>query len=128
MSARAVAVPVDVTNTGFWSLLQGLAEQRVSECNIVAGELLWELVRSSSGGMQFTIRSARDQSDSIDCSLDRETGVLTCAPGAGINAESLTFQVLGATCWTLQSASEDCTVDQAVARMLDQLIWIEDRA
>jgi hypothetical protein len=126
MGAKAVVVPVEVSENGFWSVLRRLAEQRVSEANIVAGERLWELVPSSGGTMQFTIRSIRDQSDSIECLLCPETGVLTCKTGAAINGESLTFQLLGGTCWTMQCAGKNCTIDDVIARMLDQLIWIED--
>ena len=126
MAAKAVVVRVEASENRLWSLLRRLAEQRVSEGNIVAGERLWELVPSSSEELQFTIRSIRDQSDSIECLLDPETGVLTCKTGAVINGESLTFQLLGGTCWKMQCAGKNCTIDEVIARMLDQLIWIED--
>lgn len=125
MAAKAVLVPIAAARVGLWDRFQCLAEQRVSEGNLTAGERLWEVVRSSGPAPRLTIRSTRHRADFVECSLDLESGVLTCKAGSAINADPLHFQLLEGTHDMLRRDVGDCTADQAIALILDELVWIE---
>ncbi len=126
MTANAGMVPLNAARSEFWERFQRLAELRVREGNLVAGEPLWEIVRASGSPPRLTIRSTTCPTDFSECSLDPESGVLTCRPGPAIDAGVLRWQLLEGTSDTLRGCDQDCTVDQAVTWILDELVWIED--
>ena len=126
MAANAAMVPSLAKEMGFWDKFQCLAEQRVREGNLLAGERLWEIGRSPGMPHMFTIRSTMDPADFLECSLDGEAGVLTCNPGSAIKADPMRFRVCGGTAGALWREGRDCTLDQAISLILDELVWIEE--
>lgn len=119
MAAKAVAVSITPDLTALWQRFQMLVEHRVCEGNILAGERLWEILKSPGVGLGITIRSTRYASGSVECSLDPESGVLTCRAGVENRLEPLELRVLG--------AFVDCALGRAIDRILDELVGIEDR-
>ena len=126
MAAKAVAVPLAAEHIRFWDRFQSLAEQRIREGNLVSGEQLWEIVTSPGVAPRFTIQSTRHAAESLECSLNLETGVLTCRPGTAIKADPLNFHILRGIADTLRRNCENCTLEQAMDLILDELLWIEE--
>ena len=126
MAANAAMAPSLAKETGLWDRFQCVAEQRIKEGNLLAGERLWEIGRSPGMPHTFTIRSTIDPADFLECSLDGEAGVLTCTPGSAIRADPLRFQVSGETAGALGREGRDFTLEQAIFLILDELVWIED--
>ena len=101
MAPRVVAAP-SVEHIHCWNRFQSLAEGRIHKGNLVAGERLWELVKSPDPGRRLTIRSSSDPADFVECSLDTSAGVLTCRPGSAIECDALVFRlppIPPACCW-----------------------------
>jgi hypothetical protein len=106
-----------------WRQFRTLAERHIQEGNLVAGERLWEVVPADDDSW-LTIRSTRWAADSVECVFDAVTGSLTCAPGAAIAAPPFTFQVLPGG--TVRRGGVECTLDEAVNLVLDELVWKEE--
>ena len=126
MAANAFSVPMATADTNFWNRFRCLAERRVSEGNVVAGERLWELVPSSGWESRFIVRSTKYLCDCVECSLDLESGFITCTPGSATDSSQVRFQLLEGKHGKLRRDGVECTIDQAVAWILDQLVWVED--
>src|SRR5215469_15869626 len=92
MAPRMVDAP-SAEHIQCWNQFQSLAEGRVNEGNLVAGERLWELVKSSDPAGRLIIRSSSDPADSVECSLN--AGVLTCRSGSRIECDALEFRLAG---------------------------------
>jgi hypothetical protein len=107
-----------------WRQFRALAQRHIDEGNLVAGERIWEIVQSGDPATWLTIRSTRWAADSVDCVFDVSTGSLTCAPGAAIAAPPLTFQVLPGG--IVRRGGVECTIDEAVNLILDELVWKEE--
>ena len=130
MAAKAIArVPVTEAYMELWEQFRCFAEQRVKEGNMVAGECLWEAVGYSATAPLLTIRSARNPDDALECSLDQESGILTCTPGpadaGGPWRLQLRYGGIGSAPGGEESA---CTIYEAVDWILDELVSLEDRA
>jgi hypothetical protein len=108
-----------------WNQFQSLAEGRVNEGNLVAGERLWELVKSPDPAGRLIIRSSSEPADCVECSLD--AGVLTCRPGPAIECDALVFRVAADTAGMLLADEPRFTLDQALTMILDQLVSIDSR-
>jgi hypothetical protein len=126
MPGQAFALSAKTEDGTIWERFRFLAACRVQEGNLVAGERLWEIVDSSGGAPLFTIQSTTDANDSLECSLDPQTGVLNCRPGPSIKTSALRFELPGGTGGQLRRDGADCTLDQAIALLLDQLVWVEE--
>jgi len=105
-----------------WNLFQSLAEGRVKEGNLVAGERLWEVVKPPDRASRLIIRSSSNPDDCVECSLD--AGILTCQPGSAIECDSLVFRLAGDTAGMVLADEHRFTLDQALTMMLDQLVSI----
>ncbi len=99
-----------------WYRFQELAEFRVMEGNCVAGERLWETVKSPGLAGTLTIRSTRQPREFVECAVNPRTFLLICRFGARPPAE-LKFPVA-------ESAARQ--LDQTVTQVLDCLVWTED--
>ena len=126
MAAQAGIVPSIAHKMDFWDRFQCLTEQRVKEANFVAAERLWEIGKAAGAAQTLTIRSTIDPSNFLECSLDAEAGVLTCRQGSALKVDSLRFQLLGGTVDMLRREGRDCTLDQAITLILDELVWIDE--
>ena len=124
MAPRAVAAP-SVDYTQCWNRFQSLTEGRIHEGNVVAGERLWELVKSPDPGRQLIIRSSIDPADFVECSLDPGAGVLTCQPGSAIECDVLVFRLADDTAGGLLVDDRQFSLEQAVTMILDQLVWMD---
>jgi hypothetical protein len=102
-----------------------VAERHVKEGNLLAGERLWEVVQSPDGTTLLTIRSTRWAADSVECAFDATTGALTCAPGPAIAAPTLVFQILPDAPGMVRRGGVECTIDEAVNLVLDELVWTD---
>jgi len=107
-----------------WNQFQSLAEGRVNEGNLVAGERLWELVKSPDPTGGLIIRSSSDPADSFECSLN--AGVLTCRPGSAIECDALEFRLAGDTVGMLLADEHRFTLEQALTTILDTLVSMDD--
>jgi len=112
-----------LTSVDVWTQFRCLTEHHVDEGNFVAGERLWEVVPSDEPADVLTIRSTRSIAHAIECAFDDSCGALTCAPGAAIAVRPLTFQVLPELPGIVRCDGRDYTVDEAVNRVLDELVW-----
>jgi hypothetical protein len=119
MAPGTVGAP-SAEHTRCWNLFQSLAEGRIKEGNLVAGERLWELVKSSDPSNRLIIRSSSDPDDCVECSLD--SGILTCQPGSAIECGALVFRLAGDTVGMVLADEHRFTLDQALTMMLDQLV------
>jgi hypothetical protein len=108
-----------------WNRFQSLAEGRIDEGNLVAGERLWELVKSQDPGRRLVIRSSIDPADFVECSLDLGAGVLTCRPGSAIECDTLVFRLADGTAGRLLVDERQFTLEQAVTMILDKLVWMD---
>lgn len=121
MAAATTAIPC----TEIWQRFRCLAEQRIGEGNLEAGERLWEVVHSPLATTALTIRSTRWTADAIECVLDVEAGALTCAPGEALAAAPWNFQVVPHSRGMVRRGGVDFTIDQAVNVILDELVWLD---
>jgi hypothetical protein len=118
MAPKAV-VALPKERTGWWDRFQNLAEIRVQEGNLLAGERLWQIVKSPDVMQALIIQSTRHPADFVECSVDRQARVLTCRSGSAIGSGILSF--------SMREASEsECTIEQALGLILDQLTWADD--
>ena len=122
MAPRMVAAP-SAEHIQCWNQFQSLAEGRVNEGNLVAGECLWELVKSSDPAGRLIIRSSSDPADSVECSLN--AGVLTCRPGSAIECEALEFRLAGDITGMPLADEHRFTLEQALTMILDKLVSME---
>jgi len=106
-----------------WNLFQSLAEGRIKEGNLVAGERLWELVKSPNSASRLIIRSSSDPDDCVECSLD--AGILTCQPGSAIERNALVFRLAGDTAGMVLADKHRFTLDQALTMVLDRLVSMD---
>ncbi|MFN7992668.1 MAG: hypothetical protein U0Q18_03665 [Bryobacteraceae bacterium] len=126
MAARAPIVPAVSAGMDLWDRFLSLAEQYVQEGNFLAGECLWEIGKLPGTLSAMVIRSTMDPAGSVECSFDPETGVLTCAPGSGARVNPVSFQLLRTAADETRTEGGTCTLEHAIAFILDELVWIED--
>lgn len=119
MAPKMVAAP-STEHTQCWNQFQSLAEGRVKEGNLVAGECLWELVKWPDPEGRLVIRSSSDPADSVECSLN--AGVLTCRPGSAIECDALEFRLAGDSVGIPSADEHRFTLEQALTMILDKLV------
>jgi hypothetical protein len=117
MAAKAM-VTLSPERVAWWEQFQSLAELRVQEGNLLCGERLWQIVKSPDKTGTLLIQSTRHPDDSVECSLDLQTAVLRCRPGTDMESPGLMYR--------LQRDDGECSVEQALHWILDQLVWRED--
>lgn len=122
MAPKMVAAP-SAEHIQCWNQFQFMAEGRVKEGNLVAGECLWELVKSPGPERRLVIRSSSDPADSVECSLN--AGVLTCRPGSAIECEALEFRLAGDSAGMPSTDEHRFTLEQALTMILDKLVSID---
>lgn len=121
MAAKAFAVPTE--RSIWWDRFQNLAEVRVQEGNLLAGEQIWQVVKSPELAQALVIQSTRHPADFVECSLDGQSCVLTCRPASATASDVLSFQLPQAMAEQQPRAESECTIEQALGLILDQLIW-----
>jgi hypothetical protein len=114
MAAKAVSLSPE--RIAWWDRFQNLAELRIAESNLLSGECLWQIVKSQDGGV-LLIQSTRHPGDFLECSADLQAAILRCRPAPALESSGLVFCV---------QQEGDCTVEQALHQILDQLVWRED--
>jgi hypothetical protein len=124
MAAKAVGT-LGNERSIWWDRFQSLAEVRVQEGNLLAGEQLWRIVKSPELAHALVIQSTRSSADSMECSLDGQTCVLTCRPGSAITSEIMSFQLPASLAGQAPRTESECTIEQALCLILDQLVWEE---
>jgi hypothetical protein len=122
--APRVAAP-SVEHIQCWNRFQSLAESRIHEGNLVAGERLWELLKSPDPRGRLIIRSSRDPAVFIECSFDPGAGILTCRLGSAIECDALAFRLAGDTVGMLWVDERQFRPEQALTMILDQLVWMD---
>jgi hypothetical protein len=122
MAAKAVAI-FGTEKSVWWDRFQNLAESRVQEGNLLAGEQIWQIVKSPELAQVLTIQSTRRPADYVECSMDGQSCVLMCRPGSDIAGEVLSFQLPVANAEQQPRQKSECTIEQALGQILDQLVW-----
>jgi hypothetical protein len=125
MAPKAV-VALPKERISWWDRFQNLAETRVQEGNLLAGERLWQIVKSPDVVQALIIQSTRYPSDFVECSLDGQSCVLTCRSGAAIGSGVLSFHMPDAKAGFTLASECECTIEQALGLILDQLVWVEE--
>ncbi len=126
MAAKAVAVPSQVGHFEFWRSFQRSAEFRVRECNAVAGEHLWHMTSGPEPALKFTVEASAFPADCIECSFDLDRGILTFSPGPAIKVQTGQFQLVPGAAGTLEHRGRVFTLEQALARILDHLVTVDE--
>jgi hypothetical protein len=114
MAAKAVSLSPE--RIAWWDRFQNLAELRIAESNLLSGECLWQILKSQDGGV-LLIQSTRHPGDFLECSADLQAAILRCRPAPALESAGLVFRV---------QQDGDCTVEQALHLILDQLVWREE--
>lgn len=123
MATRACVISDQLAPLEFWNRFRRDAEQRVEECNIIAGEPLWKAVASAEPNLRLTIQSASRSADRIDCAFDPDAAVLTCIPGPDLRGRTRHFRWTGET---LRRGGSEFTHAELLALILDELIWLDE--
>lgn len=122
MAPKMVAAP-SAEHIQCWTRFQSLAEGRINEGNLVAGERLWELVKSPDLPARLIIRSSSDHGEFVECSLDAD--VLTCRPGLAIDCNALVFRLAGDAGGMASTDEHRFTIEQALTMVLDRLVSMD---
>ena len=106
----------------FWTRFERLASLKLSECNAAAGERLWTMDREPSAGLRFVLRWTTVTTNSVECSLDPNTGLVTCRFGGAHNAELPQFRFVPGEEQSLQFAESELSAEEAVVAILENLM------
>jgi hypothetical protein len=101
-----------------WEPFQRELERQVRECNVLAGETLWHVVRTGDP-LRITLERFACPGDRLVCSFDADAGVLACVPGPGVRARPLRFRCADGA---LVRQGRRSTVSGAVSLVLDELV------
>ena len=123
MAAQPVMVESYIAPLVFWERFQKELEAQVSECNTVAGERLWSIVRSTGPVACILVQSSTRAGDHIECAFDTDRGILNCTPGPALYAEALRFEWTGSS---LRCGGRDLTCGEALRVVLDELVAYVD--
>jgi hypothetical protein len=121
--ATTVMVPSQIAPLAFWEQFQQELEVQVLECNTVAGECLWAIVRTCEPVPRIMVTSRCREGHYIECAFDPDRSVLKCTPGPALDADVLHFE------WTGKSLRCDCrelSAGEALRTMLDELVAYVD--
>ena len=123
MASQSVMVQSQNDPLAFWARFQNDLELQVSECNTVAGERLWTIVRNDEPVARIVVKSPTRVGDQIECAFDPDRGILQCTPGPALDAEALRFEWTGTV---LRSGGRDLTAGEALRAVLDELVAYVD--
>jgi hypothetical protein len=123
MAARSAPIFSQKTQPAWWVRFQSLADERVSECNALAGERLW--ISANSIG-SWAVYAAGNPADSVSCSADAEAGLLMCKPGAAVCGETVVFECSDGSVEVVRCGEVKLTMQEAVSLMLDRLAWPDE--
>jgi hypothetical protein len=125
MAPKMVAAP-SAEHIQCWNRFQSLAEGRINEGNLVAGERLWELVKTPDPAGRLIIRSTSDAAGFVECSL--HAGVLTCRLGSALECDALVFRLADDASGMPLGDEHRFALEQALTRILDQLVSMESES
>jgi len=126
MAARSVPIYSQKPQPAWWERFQRLAEQRVSECNALAGERLWISAAPANSAVSWAVYSASNPADSVSCSIDAEAGLLICKPGAAVCGEVVLFACSDGSADVVRCGEVEFSMEEAVSLMLDRLAWPDE--
>jgi hypothetical protein len=122
-TTQPVMVQSQIAPLAFWERFQQELELQVFECNTVAGQRLWSVVRSSEPVARLLVQSSTRPGDHIECVFDADSSLLRCTPGPALDAEALCFEWTGST---LRCGDRDLTSCEALRVVLDELVAYVD--
>src|ERR1044071_8781986 len=123
MASQPVMVQSYIAPLAFWEKFQQDLEVQVTECNTVAGQRLWSVVRTSEPVSRILVKSPTRPGGYIECAFDPDLGILRCTPGPALNAEALRFEWTGST---LRCGGGDLTCGEVLRVVLDELVAYVD--
>jgi hypothetical protein len=123
MAARSAPIYSQKPHHAWWERFQRLAEQRVCECNALAGERLWI---SATSTVSWAVCAASNPADSVSCTADTEAGLLMCRPGAAVCGETVVFECSDDSADALRCGEVELSMEEAVSLMLDRLAWPDE--
>lgn len=126
MAAKSVAIPMASDRTALWTQFQDLAKHLIDEGNTIAGERLWSLVTTSGPSPKFTIGCSKAKDDRVECSLNMETGVVTCKPGPASDRAPFRFEFMPDPGGKLWGWGKAWSLEEALAMILGELVWTQD--
>jgi hypothetical protein len=101
-----------------WEPFQRELERQVRECNVLAGETLWHVVRTGDP-LRLVVERFACPGDRLVCSFNEETSALACVPGPGVRSRPLRFRCLDGA---LVRQGRRLAVAAAAAMVLDELV------
>ena len=93
-------------------------ERQVRECNALAGETLWQVVRTGDP-LRIAVERFACPGDRLVCSFSEDLSVLACIPGPGVRARPLRFRCVDGT-FIRQGRRSD--LEGAASMVLDELV------
>jgi hypothetical protein len=126
MAARSAPIYSQKPQAAWWQRFQRLAEQRVCECNALAGERLWISAAPIDSAVSWAVYSASNPADSVSCSVDEEAGFLMCKPGPAVCGETVVFECSNGSVDVVRCGEVELSMEEAVSLMLDRLAWPDE--
>ena len=123
MATQPLMVQSYTAPLAFWERFQQELEVQVSECNTVAGDRLWSIVRTGEPVARILVQSPTRPGDHIECAFDADLGILHCTPGPALDAKTLCFEWTGTA---LRCGGRDLTSGEALRVVLDELVAYVD--
>jgi hypothetical protein len=109
----------------FWERFCAQVEMRITETNLVAGERLWKTTIWEPS-LALSIEHVHRPSERLDCVFDPGESVLSFSPSAEIDPDTFSFRWMGGSADILRRGAEEFTLSQALALLLDQLVWPDE--
>lgn len=101
-----------------WDSFERDLERQARECNALAGETLWHVVRTGEP-LQIAVERFACSGDRLVCTFHEDTAVLACIPGPGVRARPMRFRCVDGM---LIRQGRRCDVAGAVSMVLDELV------
>lgn len=117
-TAQPVILQSRAARLEVWEPFQRELERQVRECNALAGEILWQVVRPGDP-LRLVLERFACPGDRLVCAFHEDTAVLACVPGPGVRARPLRFKCVEGFL-VRQGRRSDVTA--AVSMVLDELV------
>lgn len=101
-----------------WETFERELERQARECNALAGETLWQIVRTGDP-LQIAVERFACPGDRLVCTFQEDTAVLACVPGPGVRARPMRFRCVEGF---LVRQGRRFDVAGAVSMVLDELV------
>lgn len=101
-----------------WETFERELERQALECNALAGETLWQIVRTGDP-LQIAVERFACPGDRLVCTFQEDTAVLACVPGPGVRARPMRFRCVEGF---LVRQGRRFDVAGAVSMVLDELV------